>query len=82
MTMKANKPNDGAKLSDYGNTVSYMAIPYPIPEGFRQELIAAGRSHGEAPAGDIATIIRIEGTLRSLFGQRITRSTIKTKATV
>ena len=77
MTMKANsKCSDGAKLSDHGNTISYMAIPYPIPEGFRQELMAAGRSHGEAPAGDIATIIRIEGTLRSLFGQRTTRAKI------
>jgi hypothetical protein len=66
--------HDDVKISK--NQIEYFAIPFPIPKMYQDRLIKAGRIRGEAPAGDIDEIYRVERELKKLYGVRVRRELI------
>ena len=68
--MKVYKSIDGTMMQ------TYNAIPFPIPEPWRGQLVALGKQRGEDPENDLPGLIRLEAKLRKMFGVRITRPVI------
>lgn len=52
---------------------TYRAIPYPIPEPWRTELVKLGKVCGEDADNDIPALLRLEANMRELLGVSITR---------
>ena len=52
--------------------LTYRAIPYPIAEAWRQELMAVGKTL-ETKTQRLAAVIRIEAQIRALFGVEVSR---------
>jgi len=67
--------HDDVKIS--GNQIEYFEIPFPIPKMYQDRLIKAGRINGEAPAGDIEEICRVERELKKLYGVHVRRELIR-----
>jgi len=61
----------------YAQLITYKALPYPLPEKFQKQLKACGRWNGEAPAGDIVELYKLEKKMRDMFGVYITRPFIQ-----
>jgi hypothetical protein len=66
--------SDGGRISfdSIGRKmITYRAIPHPIPEVWRKELMSFGKI-GKTE-GTIAEVIRIEAQIRALFGVEMSR---------
>ena len=72
---KPVKASDDGRITTDRNGIkilTYRAIPYPIAEAWRQELIAAGKTLG-TETQRLAAVIRSEAQIRALFGVEVSR---------
>lgn len=53
-------------------TISYTAVPYPLPDAWKKELI----DHHKFRNGDNAHLMALEVRMRATIGQKVTRKYI------
>jgi hypothetical protein len=52
--------------------LTYRAIPHPIAESWQKQLMSVRKTH-KTDAERVASVIRIEAQIRSLFGVEVSR---------
>ena len=52
--------------------LTYRAIPHPIDESWQQQLMSVRKTY-KTEAERVASVIRIEAQIRSLFGVEVSR---------
>jgi hypothetical protein len=73
MTTKFEASDGGRITTESGiKMITFRAIPYPIAEPFRKQLMAVGKTL-DSKTGQLASLIRIEAQIRALFGVEVTR---------
>ena len=67
--------SDGGRITTNSHGVeilTYRAIPHPIAESWQQQLMSVRKNYKTATER-VASVIRIEAQIRSLFGVEVSR---------